>query len=80
MVHCQRCPDHLQQLLTVILLPAVLALAAPACYVPPAFSPVCTNVETLQGGRAEGYRAINRLMSALATLEQPAMAAGASLQ
>jgi hypothetical protein len=48
--------------------------------VPPAFSPVCTNVETLRGGRAEGYRAINRLMSALATLEQPAMAGGASLQ
>eukprot|EP00882_Tetradesmus_deserticola_P001738 GHRQ01001868.1.p1 GENE.GHRQ01001868.1~~GHRQ01001868.1.p1 ORF type:complete len:467 (+),score=178.06 GHRQ01001868.1:470-1870(+) len=41
-----------------------------------AFSPVCTNVETLNGGRFEGYRAINRLMSALATLEQPSMAAG----
>lgn len=45
-----------------------------------AFSPVCTNVDTLRGGRAEGYRAINRLMSALASLEQPAMAGGRTLQ
>lgn len=55
-------------------------LPCPLCCCAAAFSPVCTNVDTLRGGRAEGYRAINRLMSALASLEQPAMAGGRTLQ
>jgi hypothetical protein len=57
-----------------------LALCCSLFLKPPAFSPVCTNVETLRGGRAEGYRAVNRLMSALASLEVPAMAGGMTLQ
>lgn len=40
-----------------------------------AFAPICTNIETLQMGRQEGYRSIHRLMSAVAALEQSSLAA-----